>query len=275
LARRLAGRICNSYRFTRRQLLLAALLWAGPEAAIDGLDACVYSGIKAIIPTEQVHIVVPWGHPARSRHYVVARRTKAPIRTVGGDPLRYVTPATAAMTVARSARTERRALAVLSDALQRKCATFDDMIQAHADATPRNARLIDDVLESLSTGVRSVPENDFRVLVLGSSILPPLLYNCLLRLPDDRRISPDALCLCCGVVHETNGRRAHAREDLFEDMQERHDAMTVGGLTVLHNSPRRVRSRGALVLKEFEQCHRRHIGRGLPPGVTLLRTAAE
>lgn len=260
---------------TRRQYLLAALLYAGHDAAIDGLDACHFHGLKAVVPTPDVHICVPWGHPARSFGWLVVRRTKSPIITVETEFLRYVDAATAAMTVARSCRHERRALAVLSDCLQRRLASHEELVRAHAAATPRNALLIDGVIEALATGVRSVGENDFRMLAVDSGRLPPLLYNSLLRLPDSRLISPDALCPCCAVVHETNGRRAHAREDQFESMQERHDVMTACGLTALHNSPRRIRVRGNLVIDEFVRTHDRYAGRGLPDGVVLLRPAAD
>ena len=260
---------------TRRQLLISALLYAGLEAAIDGLDACHFHGLKAVVPTNDVHIVVPWGHPARSFGWLVVRRSKNPIVAVETDQVRYVDAATAAMTVARQCRRERRALAVLSDCIQRRLATYEELVRAHATATPRNALLIDSVLGSLSSGVRSVGENDFRVLAVGSEQLPPLLYNGLFRLPNGRLVSPDAICLCCAVVHETNGRRVHAREDEFESMQERHDAMTASGLTVLHNAPRRIRTRGALVIDEFLRTHRRYAGRGLPDGVALLRSAAD
>jgi hypothetical protein len=96
----------------------------------------------------------------------------------------------------------------------------------------------------------------------------------LLRLCDGRLISPDALFLDAGLVHETNGRVAHLREDLFEDMQERHDAMTTSGLTVLHNSPRRLALHGREVISQAERCYLRDVGRGLPPGVTLVRLAS-
>jgi very-short-patch-repair endonuclease len=76
------------------------------------------------------------------------------------------------------------------------------------------------------------------------------------------------------VIHETNGRMAHAREDLFEDMQERHDALTAEGFTVLHNSPRRLRAEDRDVVAEVERCHVRYAGRGLPPGVRKLAMAA-
>jgi len=260
---------------TRRQLLLAALLYAGPDAAIDGLDACHFHGIKAVVPTPDVHIVVPWGHKARSFNWLVVRRTTSPIRTVETDLIRWVDAATGAMTVARGCRSERRALAVLSDVLQRRLATYDDLLDAHVAATPRHARLIDGVLESLATGVRSVPENDFRVIAETSHLLPPVIYNGLLKLPGGRLISPDALIRDSAVVHETNGRRAHAREDQFESMQERHDVMTAAGLTVLHNSPRRIRAHPERVLDEVERTHLRYEGRGLPSDVILLRPAAD
>jgi hypothetical protein len=118
--------------------------------------------------------------------------------------------------------------------------------------------------------VWSVAEGWFRRLAIGCRELPPLLYNRRLKLPGGRVIVPDALALEAGLVHETNGRGPHEREDLFESMQERHDAMTTAGLTVLHNSPRRLRARGQTVIGEFCVCYLANAGRGLPPGVVLL-----
>src|SRR5579875_2254144 len=43
---------------TRRQLLIASLLYAGPEAAIDGVDACRFHGVRAVpIDDTLVHVV--------------------------------------------------------------------------------------------------------------------------------------------------------------------------------------------------------------------------
>jgi very-short-patch-repair endonuclease len=84
----------------------------------------------------------------------------------------------------------------------------------------------------------------------------------------------DALIPSSAVVHETNGRQAHAREDLFEDMQERHDALTASGFTVLHNSPRRIRARPREVLAQVERCHQLYDPRGLPRGVQRIASAA-
>jgi hypothetical protein len=260
---------------TRRQLLIAALLYAGPDCAIDGADACRYHGIRSVTIDESiVHVVVPWGAAARSRGFVVVRRTLSPIVAVDTERIRYVDPATAVIIAARGMTRERSVLAALSDALQRRLTTYDDLVRAHVQGPPRGAGPAGRALVALSSGAESASEVDFLGLVRLSSVLPTPLCNVLLRLPCGRLISPDALFLTSGLVHETNGRSAHVRADLFEDMQERHDVMTAAGLTVLHNSPRRLLAAPREVMGEVERCHQRLDGRGLPEGITIVSTAS-
>jgi hypothetical protein len=259
---------------TRRQMLIAALAFAGPESAIDAADACRWHGLKAVaVDDARVHVVLPWDQTARSRGFVVVRRTIAAFRVHHSHQLRVVDPATAVIAATRSMRSDRLVLAALSDALQRKVTTHDDLIDAHIRGPARNARLADEALAFLSAGARSVPEADFLRLAAASAILPKPICNALVRLPGGRLISPDALFVDAGVVHETNGRMSHRREDLFEDMQERHDAMTAAGLTVLHNTPRRIAQNPREVITQVERSYLRVAGRGLPPGVELLSMA--
>jgi hypothetical protein len=169
---------------------------------------------------------------------------------------------------------ERTVQAVLAAAVQRRQVRLDALVaeleHASARGRPRFAR----VLSDLGAGVRSAPEGDVRRLVLSSQILPQPLYNCLLKLPGGRLVSPDLLLEDAAVIHETNGRRPHADEDPFDSMQERHDTLTVVGFTVLHNSPRLITSDGPRVLRDIEQCYLRDAGKGLPPGVEILRRTA-
>jgi hypothetical protein len=256
---------------SRRQMFLAALLYAGDESAIDGADACRFHGIKAVaIDDDNVHVVVPWGSAARSRGFVVIRRTLARIVTVDTELLRYVDPATAVIAATRRMTNRRSVLAALSDALQRNTTTFDELVRAHVQGPPRNSRHADDVLADLGAGTRSTPEADFRHLVLASTVLPTVEYNVWLRLSDGRVLCVDALIVSSGVIHETNGRKAHEREDLFEDMQERGDALTTEGFVVLNNAPSRIRLRGREVIAQVERCHQMNDRRGLPPGVEII-----
>jgi hypothetical protein len=255
---------------SRRQMLIAALLYAGPDAAIDGGDACWFYGVKAVPHDDRVHVVVPSASPARSRGFAVIRRSVMPISVVSTELLRYVDPATAVIAATRRMTNRRSVLAVLSDALQRRVTTYDELVRAHVQGPRRNSALADDALEDLGAGTRSAPEADFRRLVLASTVLPAVDYNVWLRLPDGRKLCVDALIESSAVIHETNGRTAHQREDLFQDMQERHDALTAFGFTVLHNAPSRIRRRGREVIVQVERCHALYDGRGLPAGVELL-----
>jgi hypothetical protein len=257
---------------TRRQRLIASLLYAGPAAAIDADDACVFHGLKAVTVDEddQVRVVVPQMDPARDSGFVRVRRTSTPILTVATQRLRYLEPAAAAIAAARVRTSERRVLAILADAVQRGITTPQDLVRAHVQGPPRNAGPTSAALDHLRAGVQSAPEGEFRLLAEASLVLPRLLYNRRLKLPGGELIIPDALALDAGLVHETNGRRAHARDDLFEDMQARHEIMTTAGLTVLHSAPRRLHRNGRDVIVAFERCYSRLAGRGLPPGVELL-----
>jgi hypothetical protein len=187
--------------------------------------------------------------------------------------LRYADPAAAVIAAARNLVSDRAVVALLSDAIQRKVVGVDELVEAHRNGPRRNAGRTAQALVRVSGGTGSAPEADFRSLAESCPGLPPLLYNPVLRLPDGRKICPDALAPDAPLIHETNGAVAHERHDLFEDMQERHDCLTVTGFTVLHNSPWRTRRRGAEVIAEFERCYRRLAGTGWPPGDVLLDDA--
>jgi hypothetical protein len=261
---------------TRRHQLRAGLLYGGVAvAALDSFTAChdMY-GMDALARDEHVFVAVPGDSPRRSRDFLVVRRCTRMPAVFEKRSLRVVSIATAAVAACRRLHDDREVLAAFSELVQRRRIALEQLVLAHVAGPPRNAGSADRAIEQLAAGVRSAPEGDFRRLAQASPTLPPLVYNCLLRLPCGRLVSPDALAVDSGVIHETNGRRHHAREDLFEDMQERHDAMTAAGLVVLHNSPRRIALQPRLCLAEFERCHVRHVGRGLPMGVEIVRAAA-
>jgi hypothetical protein len=139
---------------------------------------------------------------------------------------------------------ERSSLAVAAAAVQlgrvSVSALADEAKRAAARGRPRLLR----VLDALASGVRSAPEQDFRALVQSSRILPEPLWNPTLQLPDGRRVSPDALFVDAGLVHETNGRAFHAADDLFEDMQRRNDALVTAGRASPEQSGFAYRNRG-------------------------------
>jgi hypothetical protein len=265
--------LCHPGEPARRQRLIAALLYCGADAAIDGVDACRYHGIRGVgVDDVIVHVAVPTDSKARSNSWVVVRQA-AHYTMCRSDVLRYVDPATAVIAATRRATSARRVLAIVAEATQRRIATPDELLRAHLLGPRRNAKLADDALGHVRRGVRSAPEGEFRALAEAVPTLPPLLYNGVLRMPDGRKVRPDALAPDAPLIHETNGRVAHEREDLFDDLQARHDYLTTCGFTVLHNPPRRIYGEGRAVISEFDRCYRRLAGTGWPDGVVLLEDA--
>jgi hypothetical protein len=259
---------------SRRQMLIAAQLWAGPASAIDAADACRWHGLASLAVDDSVQVVVPWGDPARTTGFVVVRRTSAPIGASCSDRLRYVDAATAVIAATRRMTSERAVLAALSDAVQRRVVDYDDLVRANIEGPPKGARAADQALAFIGAGARSAPEADFLRLSAMSPLLPPPVCNALLRLPCGRLISPDAWYVDAGVIHETNGRRAHAREDLFDDMQDRHDVMTDAEFVVYHSSPRRLALHSREVIAQIERAVQRRAGFGVPRGVQIISMAA-
>ena len=257
---------------TRRQRLVAAVLWAGPGAAVDGVDACDWYGVRpAGFSSGLVHVVVPFGRPARTASFVVVRRSVGEINIGSRGLVPYVDAATAFVVAARTARTDRQAIATLSRGLQEGLVTTHDLARAREAIGDKWCRGVDSALVAVGVGLRSPAERDTRDLVLSSRALPEPLWNQWLDLGDGGPpICSDALWIEAGMMHETNGRQYHAWGLAFEDMQRRHDRATAAGLIALHNSPSRIRRAGPAVLRELEQTYARYAGRGLPSGVVLL-----
>ncbi|HEX4655617.1 MAG TPA: hypothetical protein VH274_07740 [Mycobacteriales bacterium] len=261
---------------SQQQRMWAAYLYAGENAVFTDrlvLEAC---GIR-FLPEEdpdQLHVLLPWGQVRKSRTFVKVTRTRyLPEQHQNGIfPLAPLDRALIDFGV--RTRDVRVVLGVLADAVQRRKVTVGALEKALRVAPKQGRAAPAAAIEALRAGVRSVPEQDFRAIA-GRCRTPPVLFNPLLRLPSGRRVSPDALIEECGLVHEVNGRLAHADEDPFESMQERHDVMTTAGLTVLHNGPRRLTSDPGLVGLEWRHCARRLAGQGMPSGVVILRRGPE
>jgi hypothetical protein len=254
----------------------AALLFGGEDAMLDDTTALSEYGMEYLPEDSRIRLLVPDTVQRASRDFVAVRRTiYLPRPVTGRGGIRLAPKARALADFALRHDEERTVLAVLASAVQRRLVSLELLDRELKIAPARGKRRLARVLEELHAGVRSAPEHDVRSLAATSKVLPAPLYNCLLRLPSGRKISPDLLIEEAALVHETNGRRPHFdEEDAFDSMQERHDAMTVAGLTVLHNSPRLIHIDGQRVLAEMETCYLRNRGKGLPPGVEILRRHA-
>jgi hypothetical protein len=261
-------------KLTTRQRLRAALLYAGPRALLSDVTALRAYGVQYLPPDPNVHLLIPATAHRASHGFAVVRRTHRPPRPRIVDGFPCCPPERAAVEAAARLGDQRLARAIMADIVQRRIGDIGRLASELPHITGRGSGIVRRAIGDILAGARSSPEVDFVELCKNEPGLPMPLLNPLLELPGGRRISPDALFLDAGLVHETNGRGPHSSDNRFEDMQSRHDLMTAAGLVVLHNPPRRLNLEGKQVMAEVVACYQRHARRGLPDGIVILRQAA-
>ena len=264
--------LTNSGHPSRRQLLIAGVLWGGPGAAIDGADACAWYGIRtSSLDGRRVHVVVPWDAPARTRGFVVVRRATAEIRVGARARVPYVDAATALIVAARGARSTASAMDVLSRGLQTGLVSVAQLTEAREAIGDKWCRDVDAALVAVGVGLRSPAEKTNCDLILTSRLLPEPRWNQWLDLGDGGSVlCVDALWDDAGMAEEVLGKKWHAWGQRFESTEARRARIVAAGIALQGATPTQLRREGPAVLDRLERTYLQHVGRGMPPGVQLL-----
>lgn len=253
--------------------MIAASLWTGDEAAIDGMSACAHFGLKlAGFNPELVHVAAPFGETsARTRDWVKVRRCIGDLEVVRTDRLRYVVEPIALLVAAREARNKDAAISILSRGLQTRLTTTRELQAAREMLGHKWCKRLDAALAAVGVGLRSPAESDLRDLAATSLVLPEPRWNQWLDLGDGGcPICADALWEGAGMLHEVNGRDYHAWGEAYESTSARTERVTTAGLVYTQSTPLRLLREPAVVLANLERTYQRNEGRGMPPGVTLI-----
>jgi hypothetical protein len=235
---------------SRDQLLMAALLYAGPVSVITGPAALPIYKIRAP-KIRVVDVLVPVTRQRASRTFVAIHRTRRmpPSFTVDAG-LRFAPAARAVADAARGLTNVSDARAVVASAVQQGRCTIKELGAELADGPIRDSARLRAVLLEVMAGVRSVPEAEFRDLVRGSGVPLPL-FNARLFLDGKLLAVPDAWWPAAGVVAEVDSVEWHLSPDDWEKTMRRHDRMAAAGLIVLHFSPRQLRAEPQRVLRDI------------------------
>lgn len=253
----------------------AALLYAGDSAQLADVTSLIAHGVRDVPSNGSTHVLIPATEHRASKAFVTVRRThRLPVPDMlAGLPCcplaRSLAAASARIGDLQSAR------ALIADAVQRELVTTGALRAELPHLAGRGAGVARRAIENILAGARSAPECEFLDLCATIRGLPRPWVNCLIQLPCGRLVSPDALWVAARLIHETNSARWHAGPDDFDSTQERAAALVAAGFVVVSSSPRQIRGEGRRIAGQIAALHRANEGRGLPPGVVVLRGGAE
>lgn len=255
---------------SREQLLIASLLYAGPDGLITGPAALTNYRIRGP-QTHLIDVLIPARIKRSDAGFVIVHRTwRMPTEAVCDGPVRYAPAARAVADTVRAMASQVRDLAgaraVVAGAVQQGRCTIANLAAELQAGPVRGSATFRAILAEVIDGIRSPAEADLRSLIRASA-LPQPLYNPRLYLPGGVFLAqPDAWWPDYGVAAEVDSREWHLSPADWENTMTRHARMSGAGIVVLHFSPRQQRDQPGEVIGTIASAL--HAGRPLPAVIT-------
>jgi hypothetical protein len=220
---------------------VAALLYAGPACMLTGPAVLRRWGVPApgrvftdvLIPAAKRRQSTGFAriHPTErmpSEPHTVGPVRLAPLDRAVADTARWLTQLS-----------EVRAL--VATVVQRNLCTPAELA-AELNAGPvQGSALLRTAVGDVFGGIRSNPEADLADLIRRAKIPTPV-FNPKLYLGDEFIASPDPWWEASGVAAEVDSREYHLSPADHERTLARHARMSAHGITVLHFTPRQIRT---------------------------------
>ncbi|GAB3496319.1 hypothetical protein FB471_1103 [Amycolatopsis cihanbeyliensis] len=243
--------LLNNGHPTRRQLVEAALLYAGEGAIVTGAEACRRHGLTHLPDDSSVHLLIPEGHRINSSDYVLIERTIHLPQPTMRDGVPLAPLVRAVLDICRRLRDFDLVRALLAEAVQRGRAD-PYRIQAELEnGCQRGTAVPRDVLRSILRGARSVAEGD-AMRVWERTGLPPFEWNVELRDDAGRYIAtPDGWCGEVGLAWEIDSYDFHFARKHYSDTIERNSRYNNACITLVQTLPTKLRSDPQAVAKEL------------------------
>ncbi len=228
--------VAHSGPLSQRQRWRAALAYGGSASVLSHVSAGVLHGLR--VHEDRVHITVAHGGHRRSVGFVVAHQSN---RLGDRERVGRIDCTAAARTVvdiALSSRGRDNVRALVSDAVQRRIVSVDELLAELQTAPRRGRRLLTDALEAVVAGARSAGEARFRDLVRAAG-LPEPEWNAAVLTADGRYVV-DGLWRAARLVVEIDGARWHLDAAAWERDLRRANALQATGLQVVRFSVRQL-----------------------------------
>ncbi|AUI64278.1 hypothetical protein [Amycolatopsis sp. BJA-103] len=246
---------------TRRQLVDAALLYAGPDAVVTGAASCRRQGLRALPGHPfRVHVLVPNSHKVgASGHVIVERTFRMPQPIVeAGVPLAPLVRSV--LDECRRLGSRQEVSALLAEAVQRGLSLPELFAELDAGSS-RGTAIPREALHRIADGARSAAEVD-AMKVWRMSGLPEPQWNHELRDENGEYIAtPDGYFVAVGLAWEIDSYDFHFGKQQYAATVARNARYAAAGIAVLQTLPSRLRTEPKRVASELVAAHRAAIAR--------------
>ncbi|MEU7479475.1 hypothetical protein AB0A63_26040 [Lentzea sp. NPDC042327] len=234
---------------TQDQHLTAALLRAGPGAAVTGAEACRRHGLPA--RGRELHLLAP--APVRGSGRLVVERASPmpPTTTVDGFPL--VRPARAVVDACRQLRSADEVTALVAAAIQRGRCT-PESLREEARTHRFGAKLVRSVLADLGRA-ESVAERDARRLSRRIRLTTPHWNATVVDARGQVVGRPDAWFDDVALAWEIDSRAFHCGARDYERTLARNTRYAAAGILVVQTLPARLRTHPDQVATELRRAY--------------------
>jgi hypothetical protein len=236
---------------TRREIVEAALLHAGPDAVVTGLEACRRHGIRAVPEDATVHVLLPHDRKVKSCEYVIVERTTRYPRPVFRDGVPLAPGARSVLDACRKLRAFDPVRALIAEAVQRGHTTPDHLVRELAHGSQRGTAVPRAVLKDIENGARSVAEID-AMGVWQRTGLPSPEWNVDVHDEEGRFVGrPDGWCDDVALAWEIDSYEYHFNRDGYDRTLKRNARYAAAGIVVVQTVPNRLRDEPAAVAEEL------------------------
>jgi hypothetical protein len=223
----------------RRQI--AGWLYGGPSCQLGGPTAARLYGLRNAPDDARIHLLVPHHRQLSSAGFAIIHRTvrlETPQRVA---PVAVCSLARALADTARWCPDPAVIRALVSEALQRRFTTVDDLRAESSTGRRNGSALLRATLGEVIAGARNTPEQDLRIALLQSRELPRILWNPQLVGADGRGLPwVDGWIDDVGIGVEVEASAGPTPDD-WERTARRHALLAEYGILVLQFPAARVR----------------------------------
>jgi hypothetical protein len=259
---------------TQDERVIAALLYAGPQTRITGVEACRRHGLRAgELPADQgIHVLVPHEHKIHSTEFVTVERTRRLPNAWTRDEIPLTPPTRSTTDACRRLRTVEPIGRLLIEAVQGGYCTPEALAWELDEGTTRGTAIPRRILAEWKE-LRSMAEAQAEILSRGLTVAPSH-WNPEIRGNDGGYLGrPDAWWDDVALAWEIDSVDFHFYRDGYRRTLIRNNRYATAGIVVVQTLPSQLIKDPAGVREELEAA--RQVASARPrPAVSLAARAA-